>query len=54
MFIARTMTTDPTSADIGPAHRHLGAHLRAALEGIEPSDERFEEDINSALGLLTI
>jgi prevent-host-death family protein len=40
-------------AEIGPARRRTGADLRAALEGIEPPDDRFAEDINSALGLLT-
>lgn len=40
-------------AEIGPAHRRTGADLRAALEGIEPPDDRFVEDIDSALGLLT-
>lgn len=27
--------------------------LRAALEGVEPPDARFAEDIDAALGLLT-
>ncbi|MCO6009114.1 type II toxin-antitoxin system prevent-host-death family antitoxin [Actinoallomurus purpureus] len=40
-------------AEIGPAHRRTGADLRAALDGIEPPDDRFAEDINSALDLLT-
>lgn len=40
-------------AEIGPVRRRTGADLRAALEGIEPPDDRFAEDINSALGLLT-
>jgi prevent-host-death family protein len=40
-------------AEIGPARRRTGADLRAALEGIEPPDDRFAEDIDSALGMLT-
>jgi prevent-host-death family protein len=40
-------------AEIGPARRRTGADLRAALEGIEPPDDRFAEDINNALALLT-
>lgn len=40
-------------AEIGPPHRRTGTDLRAALEGIEPPDERFVEDINTALALLT-
>jgi prevent-host-death family protein len=40
-------------AEIGPAHRRTGSDLRAALDGIEPPDDRFAENIDSALGLLT-
>lgn len=40
-------------AEIGPARRRTGADLRAALEGIEPPDDRFAEDINNALAMLT-
>jgi prevent-host-death family protein len=40
-------------AEIGPARRRTGAELRAALDGIEPPDERFVKDIESALELLT-
>lgn len=40
-------------AEIGPPHRRVGADLRTALEGIEPPDARFSEDINTALSLLT-
>jgi antitoxin (DNA-binding transcriptional repressor) of toxin-antitoxin stability system len=40
-------------AEIGPARRRIGADLRAALDGIDPSDDRFVEDIESALDLLT-
>jgi antitoxin (DNA-binding transcriptional repressor) of toxin-antitoxin stability system len=40
-------------AEIRPICRHTGADLRAALDGIEPPDDRYEENIHSALGLLT-
>lgn len=40
-------------AEIGPARRRTGADLRAALEGTEPPDDRFTENIDAALGLLT-
>ena len=40
-------------AEIGPAHRRTGADLRAALADIPPPDDRFAEDIDGALELLT-
>lgn len=40
-------------AEIGPARRRTGADLRAALADIEPPDDRFADDINSAVALLT-
>jgi prevent-host-death family protein len=40
-------------AEIGPARRRTGASLRAALEGIPAPDERFADDIASAVELLT-
>jgi antitoxin (DNA-binding transcriptional repressor) of toxin-antitoxin stability system len=40
-------------AEIGPARRRTGADLRAALDGTEPPDGRFAEDIDGAVGLLT-
>jgi prevent-host-death family protein len=40
-------------AEIGPASRRTGADLRAALDGIEPPDDRFAADINNAMTLLT-
>jgi prevent-host-death family protein len=40
-------------AEIGPARRRTGADLRVALDGTEPPDDHFAEDINSALELLT-
>lgn len=39
-------------AEVGPARRHTGAELSAALEGIEPPDDRFVEDIAAAMALL--
>ena len=41
-------------AEIGPARRHTGADLRAALADIPPPDERFAADIADALDLLTV
>lgn len=35
-------------AVMGPAPRHTGAELSAALDGIEPPDDKFENDINEA------
>jgi antitoxin (DNA-binding transcriptional repressor) of toxin-antitoxin stability system len=40
-------------AEMRPAHRRTGADLRAALEDIPPPDDRFAEDIASALTLIT-
>jgi antitoxin (DNA-binding transcriptional repressor) of toxin-antitoxin stability system len=40
-------------AEMRPAHRRTGADLRAALENIPPPDDRFAEDIASALALIT-
>ncbi|WP_329253588.1 prevent-host-death protein [Actinoallomurus sp. NBC_01490] len=39
-------------AEIGPSHRRIGADLRAALEGIQPPDNRFVQDVKNALALL--
>ncbi len=39
-------------AEIRPAKRRTGADLRAALEGIPPPDDRFADDIASALALI--
>jgi prevent-host-death family protein len=40
-------------AEMRPAHHRTGADLRAALENIPPPDDRFAEDIASALTLIT-
>jgi antitoxin (DNA-binding transcriptional repressor) of toxin-antitoxin stability system len=40
-------------AEIRPARRRAGADLRAALEHIPPPDDRFAEDIASALALIS-
>jgi antitoxin (DNA-binding transcriptional repressor) of toxin-antitoxin stability system len=40
-------------AEIGPARRRTGADLRAALADVSPPDDRFAEDIASAVALLT-
>jgi antitoxin (DNA-binding transcriptional repressor) of toxin-antitoxin stability system len=40
-------------AEIGPAHRRIGADLRAALDGTPPPDEAFARDISAALTLVT-
>lgn len=39
-------------AEIGPAHRRTGADLREALAEIPAPDEKFEDDIASALTLV--
>jgi prevent-host-death family protein len=39
-------------AEIGPARRRTGADLRVALADIPPPDDRFADDIASALSLL--
>lgn len=39
-------------AEIGPARRRTGADLRTALAGIPAPDDRFTEDIASAVALL--
>jgi prevent-host-death family protein len=39
-------------AEIRPARRRTGADLRAALAEIPPPDDRFSEDIASALSLV--
>ena len=40
-------------AEIRPARRRTGADLRSALEEIPPPDDRFSEDIASALSLIS-
>jgi antitoxin (DNA-binding transcriptional repressor) of toxin-antitoxin stability system len=40
-------------AEMRPARRRTGTDLRAALEHIPPPDDRFAEDIATALALLT-
>ncbi len=40
-------------AEIRPARRRTGADLRTALEPIPPPDDRFTEDIASALALIS-
>jgi antitoxin (DNA-binding transcriptional repressor) of toxin-antitoxin stability system len=40
-------------AEIGPARRRTGADLRAALEDISPPDDKFADDIASALALIS-
>jgi len=39
-------------ADIGPARRRTGVDLGAALAGITPPDDRFEEDIAATVALI--
>jgi antitoxin (DNA-binding transcriptional repressor) of toxin-antitoxin stability system len=39
-------------AEMRPARRRTGAGLRAALEAVPPSDDRFAEDIADALTLV--
>lgn len=39
-------------AEIGPARHRTGADLRAALADIPAPDDRFAEDISSALEML--
>jgi antitoxin (DNA-binding transcriptional repressor) of toxin-antitoxin stability system len=40
-------------AEIGPARRRTGADLRTALDGLTAPDDRFAEDIEDAVALLT-
>jgi len=40
-------------AEIRPARRRTGADLRAALADVPAPDERFADDVASALALLT-
>jgi antitoxin (DNA-binding transcriptional repressor) of toxin-antitoxin stability system len=40
-------------AEIGPARFRTGADLRTALEEIPPPDDRFADDIASALALIS-
>ena len=44
---------DKPVAEIGPARRSVGAELREVLDGIEPPDDRFAEDIAEMRALLT-
>nr|WP_322768953.1 type II toxin-antitoxin system prevent-host-death family antitoxin [Frankia sp. Cr1] len=39
-------------AEIGPARRKTGADLRAALVGIRPPDDAFEQSVAAAVGYL--
>lgn len=39
-------------AEIGPARRHTGADLDAALARVEPLDDRFETDVADAMALV--